>query len=163
MHYPHRPPPQPGYLMQKIIVFEKRVIPEHCAELCLSDCSLTAIRSICAAGAAAAGVCAGQLQLSIPVSVCACDACGRCCTLHETISVQTALPSGCLHHPEDARTTLLVLPCVRLLRWDCTGSGCFRVHVHILLEIYLLRYETLGCTPCKPACPSLPLYPPPIC
>ena len=63
----------------------------------------------------------------------------------------------------DPRVSVLILPCVHLLRAESTGGGCFRAWLQVSLEICLLRYEILPCGSCKPECPQLPLYPPPIC
>ena len=163
MHHPHPPAPHPGYLLQKIIAHDSIVIPAHCAELCLNDCTLTTLQSLCASGAAVCAMRADRLHLSVPVSVCACDACGRCRTLNTALHVDTALTHklACIH--PDARTMLLAIPCIRLLRADAACGGCFRVRVQIQLEIYLLQCENLCSAPCRPACPQLPLYPPPIC
>lgn len=163
-HSPHPPRPAPpqGFLMQRIIACERRSIPCLHTELCLNDCSLSAIRSVCAAGAPSCWSMADgcTLRTALPLNVCACDDCGHCCTVPSSIEVETALPRSFACAVDDPRSTLLILPCVRLVRADCAGNGCFRVQLAISLEILLLRYETLG--HCKPQCPQLPLYPQPM-
>lgn len=149
--------------MQKIIACERRSIPCLHTDLCLNDCTLTTIRSVCAAGAASCWSMADgcTLRATLPLNVCACDACGRCCTVPSSIDVETSLPRSLACAADDPRSTLLILPCVRLVRADCGLNGCFGVQLAISLEIFLLRYELLG--QCRPQCPDLPLYPPPIC
>jgi len=149
--------------MQKIIACERLSIPCHCTELCLNDCRFTALKSVAVSGTAVCTFADGRtLCLAIPVNVTACDGYGRCCTLPSSVRAEISLPRSCFH-ANDPRTSLLAVPCVRLLRSECTGSGCFRVQLHIQLEIYLLRCDTCGCTFSNPACPQLPLYPPPLC
>ena len=157
---PHPAPPQ-GILVQKIIACERRSVPALCAEWRFDGCTGQTIQNVSAAGTPCWHVENGcMLHLSLPVSV----QLGSCChssTHSAVLEVETPLPHsfhGCLG---DSHITLLVLPWIRLL---CAEEACgvFRVKLQLSLELYLLRYETLH-TACKPECPPLPLYPPPIC
>lgn len=163
---PHSRPPRPaqGYLVQKIIACEKRTLPCLNTEWCFDSCCATSVQSVSAAGAPRWTLENGcTLRVSLPLNVRLCDACGRCCTQAAFIETETDLPHHFLSCMDDPRSTLLLLPCVRLVRADCTCSGCFRVQLHVSLEICLLRYEIRPCGSCKPECPQLPLYPPPLC
>lgn len=162
--HPPQPAPSQGFLMQKIIACEKRSIPCLCTDLCLDACDLTAIRSIAApASMPCMAVDGCTLRIALPLNVCACDACGHCRTLPASIDVETDLSRSFLCGLDDPRNTLLILPCVRLLRAEGTGSGCFCVQLAVSLDIYLLRYEVCHCGAPKPQCPPLPLYPKPMC
>ena len=159
-HHPPAPPKSAaaqGFLMQKIIACERRSIPCLHADLCLNDCALTCIRSVCAAGAVSCWSIADgcTLRAALPLNVCACDACGRLCTTSAAIEVETSLPRSFACAMEDLRSTLLILPCVRLLRSDCAGGGCLGVQRAVSLELFRLRY-TMLCQP-QPDYPPLPL------
>ena len=164
--HPHRPPaplPAHGYLVQKIIASERRVLPSVQTELCPSGCHTGTLQSVTASGAAVCTVCGGRMaNVTIPVCLAVCDACGCCARHSASVEVQTALPSGC-QWTDEPGTTLLALPCVRLMHAAPSGSGCFCAQLHITLDLYLLRWELCGCMPPKPVCPQLPLYPQPRC
>lgn len=163
MHHPIPPPAPQGFLMQKIIARHRTSIPCFSTEVQLDGCQCTVLKSVTACGPAAVTPCGERtVQLAIPVSVCAADACGRLCTQTSVIHVQADLPRSFLCAP-DPRSSLLALPSVCLVRAENAGCGCFRVQLHITLDLYLLRYEACGCPPPRPACPQLPLYPPPMC
>lgn len=165
--YPPRPPrpaPAHGYLIQRIIACEKRSIPCLCTEWCLDGCSANCIQQVSASGTPEWIVENGcTLRLKMPVNVRLCDPCGHCSMHCASVDVQTDLPRSFLCGMEDTRNTLLILPRVQLIQAECTCCGCFRVQLRIALEIYLLRYETIHGGQPKPACPQLPLYPPPMC
>ncbi|MBR6571883.1 MAG: hypothetical protein IKK75_15660, partial [Clostridia bacterium] len=103
------------------------------------------------------------LRISVPVSVRLCDPCGHCFTRSASVDAETALPHSFLCGMEDARNTLLILPCVQLIHAEHTCGGSFRVKLAVSLDLYLLRYEAVCSGQPKPPCPQLPLYPPPIC
>ena len=105
----------------------------------------------------------GQLRLRVRIPLlcqardrCGCEWCGRAC-------IETDI---CLNHacprPECWRSSILVLPCVRLVCPACAEGCCFEAQLEVLLEAYLLRWEPCAAPqPCRPACPELPLYPQP--
>ena len=164
MPKPPHPAPAQGYLMQKIIACEKRSLPCLCTEWCFDSCVSGCIQQVSASGTPSWRLENGAaLRITIPVHVRLCDPCGHCRTCPASIEVETCLPHSFLYGMEDARNTLLILPCVQLIGAENTCSGCFRVKLAVSLEICLLRYETLCCASMKPPCPQLPLYPPPIC
>ena len=161
---PHPPRSEQGYLLQKIIACEKRSVPCLQTEWRFDCCDANTIQSVTACGTPAWTLENGcTLRVSLPVSVRACDACGRCCARPAAVDVETDLPDHLLCGMNDPRNTLFILPCIRLIRADCACGGCFRVQMHISLEICLLRYEICRCGTSKPECPQLPLYPPPMC
>lgn len=162
--HPPRPAPPQGYLLQRIIGCERRSIPCLCTEWCFEGCGASSIQQVTASGAPCWTLENGcTLRLKLPVNVRLCDPCGHCVTQPASVDVETDLPRSFLCGLDDPRNTLLILPCVRLIRAECACGGCFRVQLCISLELYLLRYETIhGCQP-KPSCPQLPLYPPPMC
>ncbi len=163
-HRPPRPAPPQGYLIHKIIACEKRSVPCLCTEWCFEHCDARSIQSVCVCGTpewTMATDC--TLRVSLPVSVRLCDSCGRCCVHPATVAVETDLPHPFLCSMDDPRNLLFIMPCVRLIRAECTCGGCFRVQLQVSLEICLLRCEIIHAGICKPECPQLPLYPPPMC
>ena len=150
--------------MQRIVACEKRSIPCLCTEWCFDGCTAGCIQQVSVSGAPCWTMeNGGLIRLTLPVSVRLCDSCGRCFTQSASVDVQTDLPHSFLCAMDDPRNTLLILPCVRLLRAECASAGCFRVQLCISLDLYLLRYEALCCGHPKPQCPQLPLYPQPVC
>jgi len=161
---PPRPAPPQGYLMQKIIACEKRSLPCLYAEWCFDGCTSGCIQQVSACGTPCWTVENGcTLRISVPLNVRLCDSCGHCTAHPASVDVETDLPRSFLCGMDDPRNMLLILPCVRLLRAECTCSGCFRVQLAVSLELCLLRYEAIHCGSPKPQCPQLPLYPPPMC
>lgn len=167
-HPPRPRPPRPaapqGFLMQRIIACEKRCVNDLWAEWCFESCHEGCIQSVSVSGAPvwhAENGC--TLHLSVPVTVRLCDSCGHCFTQTACVELETDLPHSFLCGMNDARHTLLILPCVQLLHAEKACSGCFRVRLSVTLEVFLLRYEVLSCGSCQPQCPQLPLYPPPMC
>jgi len=167
--YPPKPPhprsaPPQGYLLQKIIACEKRSLPCLCAEWCFDSCSAHCIQNVAVCGAPLWTMENGcTLRITLPLSVRLCDACGHCVTQPASVELETALPHSFLCGMDDPRSTLLILPCVRLIRAEERCGGCFRVQLAVSVEICLLRYEICRCQSPKPQCPQLPLYPQPIC
>ena len=162
--HPPRPAPPQGFLIQKIIACEKRSIPCLCAEWCFDACGTGCIQSVSACGTPCWTVENGcTLRVSIPLSVRLCDSCGRCFSKSASLDVETDLPHHFVCQLEEPRNTLLILPCVRLVHAECSCNGCFRVQLAVSLDLFLLRYETCQLGGCKPQCPQLPLYPPPVC
>ena len=160
---PPRPAPPQGWLMQRIIACERRVQPCLCAEWRFEGCCGHTIQSVSACGAPPDWHIQNScLHVALPLHVQLCASC-RCCTRTASVNVECDLPPGFLRCMNEARTGLFLLPCVQLLRADSGCDGVFRVQLRITLEICLLRYETCLCAPAQPACPQLPLYPPPMC
>lgn len=87
---------------------------------------------------------------------CGCLHCGKAC-----ISANICLSAAC-PLPECWRSSMLVLPCVRLVCACASQDTCFDAQLEVMLEAYLLRWEPcMSSQPCKPRCPDLPLYPQP--
>lgn len=151
--------------MQKIIACEKRSFPCLSTEWCFDACASGSIQSVVPCGVPAWTVENGcTLQITLPVSVRLCDACGHSCAYQASIALQADLPHRFLEGLDDPRNMLLILPCVRLVHAECACGGCYRAMLAVSLEMCLLRYETLYCGAPKPACPPpLPLYPQPLC
>lgn len=174
MRRPHPPagPGACGWLLPQIVCCEHRTIPCFCATLELFGLP----------------ECAGELSLCsiVPageeptLALCgACDPCGRI-PVRVSIPVSVLLQSGCTQHRAssvvDVDTWLpsafapewpmrvLILPRLRPV------CGCSRVcgtrlevQLHIELDCYVLCLRACHAQPPAPACPQLPLYPPPIC
>lgn len=173
-HPPHAcPPPKPpctdGVLLPRIIAHEKRSISRLCTELCLTMPDSCTPMRLCALHASSAPPewklheeCFGAHQLHIAIPVCAklMDACGVSHTASGTVEVETPLPRSfgdlCQH-------TLFIQPHIRLL---CAESSCaydsFSVQIALALDMYLFSLQPCMMHPSKPACPQLPLYPPPM-
>ena len=98
----------------------------------------------------------GCVRASIPLQVQLCDSCGRCFSACAETQVEIRLPCCCMHRPGQ----LFLVPEVRLLCAEPRCGGCFQAKLQIVLNLYVLSCEIMG--RCKPACPQLPLYPPPI-
>ncbi len=161
-HHPCPPAPSAGFLLQKIIACEKRHLPCVTAEWCFQAIAPGSIRSVTPCGSPSwTRLDHCRLRIILPVSVQLCDACGQCSQQLMKLEVETALPHSFETAICDPRNTLLILPCIRLLKADCTCAGCLRVHLSVALEMYLLRYEPTGT--CAPVYPQLPLYPQPVC
>ena len=158
-----QPAPMQGYLLQKIIACERRSLSGLCVDWRFEGCCRHAVHAVVPCGAPVWTLPNGcTLHVSLPVSVQLCDGCD-CLNHTASLDVETTLPQRFLAGMNDPRVSVLILPCVHLLRAESTGGGCFRAWLQVSLEICLLRYEILPCGSCKPECPQLPLYPPPIC
>ena len=108
----------------------------------------------------------GEHRMHIRVCIPACcqvmDACERLHSASALVKVEAALRLGC--PPSECwRYQLLFIPYVRLLDAECSGEcSVFRARLEVQLEWYQLRPEVCGMRRPEPACPELPLYPPPI-
>jgi len=169
---PHRPPkPQEceGILLPRIVACERRSIADLHTVLevsALPNCTcppwaLSAVQ----AGAGQTrwrmirqDVCGRMTaEITIPLFVTVCDRHGCPQIGTSELKIETALPcSFC-------QDCILILPCVQLRRGECrSNDSCFDAVLSVSLVIYQLRPEPCR-TPCPtPACPQLPLYPPPI-
>lgn len=175
---PHRPPPPcptahvtgNGVLLDRVIACEKRVIPRLCTVLeafGLPECAspfrlIRVLPSIDPPTWSIPGDSdhCGHLPvcLSIPVRLVLCDSCGRSHTASASVDVETWPPHSFL---EGWGTELRIMPCIRLLCGECLSCDTrFEVQLHVALDLYLLRPEVFHMN--RPACPELPLYPPPI-
>lgn len=102
-----------------------------------------------------------RLRVTIPLTAQVRDACscvhtGRACVEAE-VCLSLSVPQG-----ECWRSNLLLTPCVRLVCLPCTSqNACFDVQLEILIEAFLVRWETCNAGGQKPQCPDLPLYPQP--
>lgn len=158
---PHSTPPD-RCLLQRVLACEKRSV--SCLTTEWRFDGMHAIHSVCSSGVPSCWQLEDgcTLRVSLPLSVCLSNACGSR-VLPASVDVETALPHSFAQALYDPHCTLLILPCVRLLRAECICEGVFRVQLAISLEVYLLRYELCVCGSPKPSCPPLPLYPQPLC
>ena len=103
-----------------------------------------------------------HIRVCIPVCCQVMDACERLHSASAVVKVEAALRLGC--QPSECwRYQLLFIPYVRLLDAECSGEcSVFRARLEVQLEWYQLRPEVCGMRRPEPACPELPLYPPPI-
>ena len=103
-----------------------------------------------------------HIRVCIPVCCQVMDACERLHSASAVVKVEAALRLGCPPF-ECWRYQLLFIPYVRLLDAECSGEcSVFRARLEVQLEWYQLRPEVCGMRRPEPACPELPLYPPPI-
>lgn len=166
---PPKPPAYEGVLLPKILASEHCSLPRLSTELCLSglpDCLRDPLRISCvqASGALPSWTqlpdsCGRtRLRVSIPVVVQVCDACGASYPATAVVEAETCLPPGFGRHG-----FLFIVPSVQLLCAE-NAQPCrrFPVQLCVTLDLYLLRFEPSLLRPQKPACPPLPLYPPPI-
>lgn len=168
---PPKPPCPEGVLLPRIIAHEKRSISCLCADLCLSlpkGCTGDALH-LCSVHASSShpewkvheDLCgAGKLHIAIPVCARLRDACGVSHSASGMIEVETPLPRSfgdlCQH-------TLFIQPHIRLLCAEkACAAGLFSVQLALSLDLYLLSLQPCMMHPPKPACPQLPLYPPPM-
>lgn len=150
-----------GWLMQKVVACDRQVIPCHEAELCLCgvpDDSCAKVRNVSYSGLPMRMTqSCNCMRAVIPLTVQLCDHCGRCFWAGAETEVEIRLPCSCIH-PHAGQ--LFLVPEVRLLNAQDACGGCFRVQLQIVLNLYVLSCEIMG--RCRPVCPQLPLYPPPI-
>ncbi len=161
--YPPKPPAKPeGMLYPHIVSCEKRTIP--CFQTTLrvnaDPCWPTPLRfsSLSPAFSQPTLALSGEMDacghlpvvVNLPLCLTLSDACGRMHALHTCIDIPTWLSRAC-----HWRQSLITIPTVQLLQC-APACGCFEVTLHITLEFCLLQFG------CAPACPNLPLYPPPI-
>lgn len=173
-----RKPPQPcqpsrcdGVLLPRIIAHERRCIPRLCTSLCLKDlpdCAPLCLQSLLPSAQTPTWTLADSpdgcgrvhLRICIPVAAQLCDACGNRHCAQGAVEACVLLPHAfaSLH-----RRRLYIEPQIQLLCAEAgCNPGCFDVQLHVSLEIYLLCMEAFAMRPPKPACPQLPLYPPPM-
>lgn len=170
---PPRPPAPPAcdsVLLQKIVACERRTLPCVRTELELTGlpscaCGPLRITQVKQSGAQPwwtaldSPQSCGQIavKITIPVCVWLCDQNGRTFTSSALVEAETVLPHW-LCTAENGRHSLLILPSVQLI---CAECG-YLVQLHISLECYLLCFSPYQLRQPGPACPNLPLYPPPI-
>lgn len=169
---PCKPGKPEGVLLQKIVSCERSSISCLCVDLALSglDCArppLT-LMSVHESGAQPSWTplsepdCAGRVMVRVTVPVCAqvSDACGQRFSAFGQIDAEICLrlPSACAGY-----YSLFILPCVRLLCADgCADGPVFQTRLQVVLDVYAIRPEPCMLRRPEPACPDLPLYPPPI-
>lgn len=169
MRHPHppRPPMEGGVLLPKIVARERIDLPCFPAELCLSDLPCGArppyrlqwVRA-CGQTAVLPGCRPDVLILRIPLTVQFCDACGKAYTAAASVEAQICAPR-CVQH--GCHHLLWASPEVRLLESACADGSCFCTTLSIGGDVYLLHMEPCMTRAPRPACPQLPLYPPPMC
>ena len=169
---PCKPGKPEGVLLQKILSCDRLSISCLCVDLALSglDCArppLT-LMSVHESGAQPSWTplgepdCAGRVMVRVTVPVCAqvSDACGQrfAATGQADAEVCLRLPGACHGY-----YSLFLLPCVRLLCADgCAEGPVFHARLQVVLDAYAVRPEPCMLRRREPACPDLPLYPPPI-
>lgn len=169
---PCKPGKPEGVLLQKILSCDRLSISCLCVDLALSglDCArppLT-LMSVHESGAQPSWTplgepdCAGRVMVRVTVPVCAqvSDACGQrfAATGQVDAEVCLRLPGACHGY-----YSLFLLPCVRLLCADgCAEGPVFHARLQVVLDAYAVRPEPCMLRRPEPACPDLPLYPPPI-
>lgn len=159
-----------GFLLQKIVATEKRCFPRLCTKLALAlPDGLQPPYTLCdvtQSGASPWGMPSAErcddnrVAIGIPVTATVRDRCGRTCRACGVVEVETALGCPC-PTAECWRSGLQAVASVRLCCAEPCSMDCvFGVELQVTLEIYLTRPEV--CMPARPACPEMPLYPPPI-
>lgn len=102
-----------------------------------------------------------RFRVEVPLICQVRDACGCVHSGRAAISTEVCL-TPCCPVAECWRGAMMVLPCVRLVRAECSHTACFTAQLEVLVEAYVLRWEPCSTgQPCKPRCPELPLYPQP--
>ena len=169
---PPKPPQPEGVLLPRIVAHEKRTLPRVCTSIHLEPipecaCGCLNLRQLHCSGSQPHwrekyDACHGRtLCLSIPVCARLFDSCGRAYTAYGELEAEITLPPrfDCA-----ADRMLFIQPQVHLL---CAQPTCqhdvFDVEVCIALDLYLLHLQPCLSRPCRPSCPDLPLYPPPMC
>ena len=170
---PPRPVQHEGVLLPSIVAHERLPLPKVCTNLKLCPMPECACGELCLQAlwadscqvqkkyATQCDMCGNpRVQLCIPVQAQLADRCGRTYAACGEVETEAVLPyrfsrrDGCM---------LFIQPHVQLL---CAENTCerdvFRVQLSIVLDVYLLRLEPCMSRPCRPACPQLPLYPPPM-
>ena len=169
---PSRPPcfpDQEGILLPRILNHERRHIQDLCTalEVCgLSECACPPwkLSSVMASGAPVHwhvlcdDLCGRMTaEVHIPLQVTVCDSRGRSCAGTSILKIETSLPS-CFAQP-----LVLIVPCVQLNGCGCcSDTSCLSASLSVTLDIYRLKLEACSVPSVPPACPQLPLYPPPI-
>ncbi len=164
--------PQGGYLLPQIVAWGREWkrrwhvcltvegIPD-CARPPFTLLSVSASQDSCTWEVIPQPVCSRMLlRVTLPL-VCQVRDCTGC-VYQGSARVETEV---CLQlsarGQESWRTSMMVLPCVRLVSLPCASNDlCFDAQLELLVEAYLTRWEP--CMPCgqRPVCPpDLPLYP----
>ena len=168
---PPKPPQHQGVLLPSIIAHERLPLSRICTELRLHplpECVQLCLKALWADSCQVQKRCCRtdacgnpRVKIAIPVQVQLCDLCGRMYAAYGEVETEVALPhrfsrmDGC---------TLFIQPYVQLLRSENTCEReVFSVQLSVVLDVYLLRLEPCLSHSCRPACPQLPLYPPPMC
>lgn len=170
---PPKPPQHQGVLLPSIVAHERLPLSKICTELCLHPlpectCGNLCLTTLWADSCQVEKRCCHtdacghpHVHLTIPVQAQLCDHCQRCTAAYGEIETEAALPYRFSHVDG---CTLFIQPHVQLL---CAENTCernvFKVQLSIVLDVYLLRLEPCLHRPCRPSCPQLPLYPPPMC
>lgn len=103
------------------------------------------------------------LRVNIPVACQVRNECGAVLRGESLLTTDVALPLRC-SQAECWRNQMMVLPCVRLIDGgapvcaDTCSVPVFECTLELLVEAYMTRWEAYGSVP---ACPELPLFPPP--
>lgn len=164
-----------GVLLQKIVACERRNIPSLSTELTLEGlpcCATPPFRLLMVQQSGAqpwwtpldnqgpnARLC---IKVSIPVCCQVQDCCGKLYNATSVVEAEASLRPPC-PLSECWRHSIFVAPCVRLCMAECCSQDCtFQACLQVSLELYLLRPEPCMMHKPEPACPDLPLYPPPI-
>lgn len=169
---PCQKPPGDRILVQKIVTSDRRDLPCLCTDLVLDSLPPCARPPFCLLsiqpGSTPPGWQPGEEQpgcgrfsaaITLPVCVRLQDADGVCWNASGTVQLETWLPRRWLN---DSRERLMIQPSLCLLSAEpgCE-EGVFHVQLRVTLELYVLRLEPCLMRRPQPACPDLPLYPPP--
>jgi len=163
---PPKSPPGEGVLLPKIIASDRRTLPNLHTNLQVSGlngCGPWQLTGVLPGGQPTWrwDCCQqGQIHLSIPLLAQISDGSGCTRTAAAELEVQT-----CFICPQTDwwRCQLVILPCVRLACSPvCSHNSCFDTVFHVTLDLYLICLKPHFTGGCAPACPPLPLYPPPI-
>lgn len=181
---PHRRPdkrPKPGpaqpksVLLPRIICCERRSLPALCTRLSLDGLPCGAqppyqLIMVQQSGARPWWTplqnkgSRRQLCIRVFIPVCAQirDGCGALHYATSVVEADTHISPAC-PCSECWRYDLVIVPCIRLCHSPvCSEDCCFDVRLEAALELYLTRPEAFAVRACPPACPELPLYPPPV-
>ena len=103
-----------------------------------------------------------MIHVHVPLTCQVRDRCDRVYTGRAAITADVRLRTNG-PRAECWRSSLMVLPCVRLICVPCPQERpCFDVLLEVLIEAYMTRWEPcLSGEPPKPCCPDLPLFPQP--
>lgn len=176
---PQRPPkPQPlqSVLLHKILCCERRLYPDLCCELYVTDIPRCAkppftLTMVQQSGAQPwwtpleAHPCDARLPIKVVIPVCCqiCDSCGKHYSATAEICVEASLSPACAQS-DCWRHQLVINPCVRLKGCPpCSEDCCFSVKLEVTLEMYMTQLTPCAMGKPKQECPDLPLYPQPCC
>ncbi len=101
------------------------------------------------------------MRVFVPVCMQFTDACGEWFCAESVIELDMSVMPGCIPS-ESWRHQAVIVACVRLRQpAACSQDGCFEADVEARVEVYFVRLEPCAMRRPSPACPELPLYPPP--